>query len=189
MTTVDALKRLYVALGGTADDFKAVTNPDALKMIYEISGGNPVDVLNLNTNPEVIDALAFLKEGGITVAPMEAATELWGYTISQLQTSIAVSADNKITGTLSKIDSGSLADVWGEGYFIALTFTPNASAKSVYVAILPSEGAGWQKLDEDLACVFKVTNKATQKIYCKAIDGESTITQEYDLSGLTLGSG
>ena len=164
-----------------------MTTVEALKRLYAANGGNPDDVANLLTIPDMVDALAYLKEGGITVAAMAAATELWGYTISELQNSVAVSG-NKITGTLAYIDSGSLADVWGDGYFIALTFTPNSHTVKTQVAILPTEGAGWQTLDEDMACVFKVTNKNTQKIYVRATDGVNDITQVYDLSELELGN-
>ena len=162
---------------------------DALKRLYVANGGNAEDVENLSLIPDVISALAYLKEGGITAAPMEAATELWGYTISQLQTSISVS-NGAITGTLSYIDSGALPAVWGAGYFIALVFTPNAETVKTEVAILPTEGAGWQELDEDNSCVFKVTNKATQTIFVRSYDKDGlTITEEFDLSGLTLSDG
>lgn len=163
MTTVDALKRLYVA-----------------------NGGNAEDVENLSRNDELVSALAYLKEGGVSVSAMAAETELWGYTISQLQTSVSVSGTN-ITGTLEYISEGSLADVWGAGHFIALVFTPAAHTVKAEVAILPTEGSGWQWLDADHGAVFKVTSK-TQKIYVRAYDANGyTITTAFDLSNLTLG--
>lgn len=36
MTTVEALKDLYVALGGDADDFNATTNPEAVELIASV---------------------------------------------------------------------------------------------------------------------------------------------------------
>ena len=184
MTTVDALAHLIDALGGDASGI--IGNVGALKRLYETKGGNPEDVADLITIPEIIDSMAYLLEGTVTVAAMNSATELWGYTISQLQTGITVS-NGAITGTLNEITTGSLADVWGEGYFIALAFsTSNANTDKIFVAILPTEGAGWQKLDEDLAAVIKVTNKDTQKIYVRSTDGVNTITQNFDLSGLVL---
>jgi hypothetical protein len=33
MTNVEALKKVYVALGGDADDFTATTNPEAIDLI------------------------------------------------------------------------------------------------------------------------------------------------------------
>lgn len=35
--TVDALKALYVALGGSADNFDAVTIPDAINLIVTVA--------------------------------------------------------------------------------------------------------------------------------------------------------
>ena len=184
MTTVDALAHLIDALGG--DNSGLIGNVGALKRLYETKGGNPEDVADLITIPEIIDSMAYLLEGTVTVSAMDSATELWGYTISQLQTGITVS-NGAITGTLNKIESGSLADVWGAGYFIALAFaTENAETDKIFVAILPTEGAGWQKLDEDLAAVIKVTDKSTQKIYVRSTDGVNTITQVFNLSGLSL---
>lgn len=159
---------------------------DALKRLYVANGGNAEDVENLSLISDLINALAYLQEGGIVVAAMDSDTPLWGYVISQLQTSIAVSG-KAITGTLNKIEQGSLADVWGAGYFIALTFIPNAETVKTEVAILPTEGAGWQELDSDMAAVFKVTDKATQKVNVRAYDANGySITEEYDLSGLGL---
>lgn len=36
MTNVEALKTLYVALGGSADDFTATTNADAIALIATV---------------------------------------------------------------------------------------------------------------------------------------------------------
>ena len=36
MTNVEALKALYVALGGDADDFTATTNPEAIYLVSTV---------------------------------------------------------------------------------------------------------------------------------------------------------
>lgn len=36
MTTVEALKDLYIALGGDADDFNATTNPEAVELVASV---------------------------------------------------------------------------------------------------------------------------------------------------------
>ena len=36
MTNVEALKELYVALGGNEDDFTATTNPEAIHLILTL---------------------------------------------------------------------------------------------------------------------------------------------------------
>ena len=33
MTNIEALKKVYVALGGDADDFNATTNPEAIDLV------------------------------------------------------------------------------------------------------------------------------------------------------------
>lgn len=106
-----------------------------------------------------------------------------------MQTGVTISG-KAITGTLHKLTSGSLVDVWGEGYFIGLGFS-NFSSGLTYadtkVGITPTEGAGLVTLDSDCLAVFKVTNKGTQRIEVvqkKANVG--SLTEFYDLSGLTL---
>ena len=37
MTNVEALKELYVALGGNEDDFTATTNPEAIHLIATVA--------------------------------------------------------------------------------------------------------------------------------------------------------
>ena len=36
MTNVEALKKVYVALGGDADDFTAITNPEEIDLIASV---------------------------------------------------------------------------------------------------------------------------------------------------------
>lgn len=38
MTTVEALKDLYVALGGTASNFTATTNAEAIELVAGVAG-------------------------------------------------------------------------------------------------------------------------------------------------------
>lgn len=106
-----------------------------------------------------------------------------------MQTSISV-AGKAITGTLHKLTSGSLVDVWGEGYFIGLgfsNFTSGVTYENVQVAIMPTEGAGLTTLDDDCLAVFKVTDKNTQKIeVVQTKTGVGKLAEFFDLSGLTL---
>ena len=101
---------------------------------------------------------------------------------------MAVSADNKITGTLKYVDSGALATDWGAGNFMVLKFTNvDSDATSVKVGMEPSMGSGLVELlgDPDMNGVFKVTDKNTQVFKVVQSDGVLTRTQTYDLSGLT----
>lgn len=125
---------------------------------------------------------------GLTVEAEDGATQVFGYSVSDLQTSIAVSGE-AITGTLKFIDSGSLADVWGEGNFIALKFSDFSSGltyEDVKVGLYPSEGSGLVTLDSDCNGVFKVTDKNVQKIMTVQTGEDGTFTQYYTLSGLTV---
>ena len=106
-----------------------------------------------------------------------------------MQTSVTVSG-KAITGTLHKLTSGSLVDVWGEGYFIGLYFSSFASGityADTKVGIMPTEGAGLVTLEDDCLAVFKVTDKDSQRIeVVQAKDGVGRLAEFYDLSGLTL---
>lgn len=93
---------------------------------------------------------------------------------------------NKITGTLKKLTSGALVDAWGEGNFIALKFSGIPAGATVKVGMSPSEGSGLVELDADLNGVFKVTNKATQTFKVVTTIGGESITDTYNLTGLTV---
>lgn len=124
-----------------------------------------------------------------TVSAASSDTDFWGTLASDIQTNISVAADGKITGTLKKLTSGQLVTDWGEGYFIGLgfdNFSTGVTYSDVQVCINPTEGAGWVTLDSDKLAVFKVTNKAEQKIGVKQTKGETSRIDYYDLSGLTL---
>lgn len=105
--------------------------------------------------------------------------------MSDLQSDIAV-ADGKITGNLAYIDSGTLAQVWGAGNFIALDFTNiDADATSVKVGLEPSVSSGLVELDEDHNAICKITNKDTQKfVVVQSNNSGMYLKQTFDLSEL-----
>ena len=110
-----------------------------------------------------------------------------------MQDNVAVNATtNKITGTLTKLTSGQLVTDWGEGYFLAMKWTdPDQHATKLYVGLNPSEGSGLIECieDTDRNGVFKITDPATQKLIIKQTgEGYGTKKQEFDLSGLILGT-
>lgn len=117
-------------------------------------------------------------------------TDFWGLTAGDLQSGVSVTG-NAITGTLNhQADpTKALVNDWGAGYFIALKFSGFADGltyENVQVGLDPSEGAGMVTLDSDCNGVFKITDKATQKLKVVQTDGTHTLTQTFDLSGLTL---
>ena len=114
---------------------------------------------------------------------------MFGYNVSDLQDDDVTVNGSKITGTLKYVDSGELASYWGAGNFLALKFDDiDADATSVMVGLDPSEGSGLVEIinDPDKNGAFKITNKDTQKFKVVQTVGEKTLTQTFDLSGLTL---
>ena len=105
-----------------------------------------------------------------------------------MQSGVTVTG-NQITGTLTKLTSGSLVDVWGEGYFLGLgfdNFSTGVTYNDVQVGLNPSVSSGFVTLDSDKMGVFKITDKKGQKLGVIQTKGDTSRTDYYDLSGLTL---
>lgn len=165
--TVDALKALYVALGGNADDVKEI-----------------------NLIPDMINAIAgFVGVGDTVVMPCKGSDEYYGAKVNTLQKEMAVS-DGAITGTL-KFVSGGLSPsgyLSGDGNFMALKFE-NAGSDKIEVGLVPSQGSGMVTLDEDGVAVFKVAGVyQEQQQVLKVVTTENGVskTQTFDISELTL---
>lgn len=125
----------------------------------------------------------------VTVAPADGDANYWGTLASEMQSNVSV-AGKAITGTLTKLTSGQLVTDWGEGYFLAVkfsNFTSGLTYSDVKVGLTPTEGSGLVTLDSDQDGVFKITNKDTQRLMVwQKKDGVGSLTEYYDLSGLTL---
>ena len=145
-----------------------------------------------DTTDEILDKISggvIFGSSNVTPASPASNKNYWGTTVSTMQTSVAV-ANGAITGTLHKLTSGSLVDVWGAGFFLALKFTKdNANATSIKVGLRPSVSSGLVELDADMDGVFKITDKNAQVFVIQCSNGEVTYTKTYDLSGLTLDAG
>lgn len=182
MTNVEALKQLYVAFGGNADDVADVeTIVDALKALYVLQGGDDADVAEITTNSGMIGALAGL-EGleDVTIAPCLQTNEYWGTLVSAMQDTDIAITNGAITGTLKYVASGQLVADWGEHHFIALKFTDPNNADVVKVGIKNPAA-----LDSDMDAVIAVHD--TTKPLKVIVEKDGVIkTQVYDLSGLTL---
>ena len=128
----------------------------------------------------------------MTVSVLGSSSSVYGVDVSDIQSNVTLEG-KKFTGT-SKFLSGSnaITDVWGEGNFVAVTFTADNwnAYDSVKVGLEPSQGSGAAELIghlDDLDSVFKVGNPITQKLKIVASKaGKPSKTQVFDLSGLTL---
>lgn len=179
MKTVEALKKLYIALGGSLTD-----------VCDAVSDGTAVGDYTLKA--DVITAIAGfvgIKDTGVQAE--KGSTELFGAKVSTMQSGVTV-ADGAITGTLKFIAGGLAASgpLAGDGNFLALKFVDNNEADSIKVGLVPSaSGMALVELDEDMNGVFKVTGEVggEQQIF-KVVttkDGVSK-TQIFDLTGLVL---
>lgn len=163
-----------------------------VKSLSKIAKLYNVENIDANdTTDEILDKIAggmVFGSSNVTVAGATPANkEYWGTKVSDMQTSVSV-ANGAITGTLKKLTTGSLVDVWGEGYFIALKFTKNnEKATSIKVGLRPSVSSGLVELDADMDGVMKITNKDKQIFVVRCTDAEGNSYESlYDLSGLTL---
>lgn len=116
---------------------------------------------------------------GLTVESADNSKSYWGTAVTAMQSDVAV-ADGEISGTLSYLTSGSLVDVWGEGNFVALNFADiDSDAAYVEVGLVPTQGAGFQRLDEDHDGVFKIKDN-NQKLVVKQYTSDGLyLEQDY----------
>ena len=108
-----------------------------------------------------------------------------------MQTGVKIQG-SRIKGTLKYIEGG-LAEsgpLAGDGYFLALQWADiDAHATSLKVGLQPSLGTGLVEAinDPDHNGVFKILNDSQDFIVVTS-DGTHTLTQTFDLTGLTLQS-
>lgn len=162
----------------------------ALQNLYVALGGNIADVADITIIPDMINAIATLKIGDITVAAEEQSSKLFNVNVSTMQSADTAVANEAVTGTLHKITSGVLARDWGAGNFLALKFSATDwnAYDSVKVGLEPSVSSGLVEIkdDPDHNGVFKITDKDGQKFKVVATVGKLSKTYLFDLSGLTL---
>ena len=118
--------------------------------------------------------------------PVDGEVELFDTPVSDIQDGLAVEG-TAITGTSKYLETGDIADYWGDGNFFSVEFDAPEGA-TVKVGMNPSDsGMELQELDEDMNGVFKITDKDTQtfRVEITLADGQVK-TIDYDLSGITL---
>lgn len=119
---------------------------------------------------------------------------VYGVPVSDIQDDVEISAgditDFKFTGTLKALTgSNPITDVWGEGNFLAITFTADdwTAYDSVKVGLTNSQGSGMVELIghlDDLDSVFKITENTNQRFQIIAKKGTQTVTKTYSLGQL-----
>ena len=167
--TVDALKNLYIALGGSAAEVADITLiPDAINLIAGFVG---------------------IKDTGVQAAKSSA--EYWGTKVSAMQSNVVV-ADGAISGTLKFIQGGitPTGTLSGDGNFLALKFIDNSGADKIEVGLVPSSsGMPLQPLDPDMDGVFKISGEVggvPQVLKVVTTKDEVSKVQIFDLNGLIL---
>jgi len=122
---------------------------------------------------------------GLTVESADSSKSYWGTAVTAMQSDVAV-ADGEISGTLNYLTTGSLVDVWGEGNFVALNFADiDSDAAYVEVGLVPTQGAGFLKLDEDHDGVFKIKDN-NQKLVVRQVTSDGLYLEQVYTFDFTL---
>ena len=150
-------------------------------MLYGTENSDPT----LPTPDDLIDMMSF--NPSLTVAPEDSEAELFGISVSDMQTGITV-GNNAISGTLKFINGGWDAGTWSAeestGNYLALKVDSDEGA--VVTVELVNGVHGPVTLDEDMNIVLRVTNSETQSVRVKTTVAGKTVTKTYSLTGLVL---
>lgn len=129
----------------------------------------------------------------LSLAPESGSVEVFDKAVSDLQSDIAISDEGAITGTLKYVTGYtgySQSPELQSGNFLALTLADNDFSEytSVKVGLDPSEGSGLVEIrnDPDHNVVARIADATTQKFVIVASNYFGSVTQEYDLSDLTI---
>lgn len=121
-------------------------------------------------------------------ADIAAAEDLFGKTVSDLQSNIAVGS-KAITGTLKYVADYSSAYGTGEdsgNYLVLHAEVPDAE-DVVITAELVNGVHGPTTLDDDGLIIFRITDKNSQKVrFVASKTGYESVSKTYSLKGLTL---
>lgn len=113
--------------------------------------------------------------------------DLFGLSVDDLQSELDV-GDDAIVGTLNYVSDYSTAFPAGEdsGNYMVLHAEADVEG-AVITAELVNGVHGPTTLDADGLCIFRVTDKDSQKVKIVASkDGYTSDVKEFDLTGLTL---
>lgn len=122
----------------------------------------------------------------VEVSPYTLTEDLWGVALSDIQGDDVELVGNELHGTLKKLTGdNAITRVWGEGYFVALTFTPSAAAVKTEVGI-----KNLAELDPDNSALIKVEDMYGTKLRVVQTDTNGKKFESYfNLDQLTLDEG
>ena len=122
----------------------------------------------------------------VSVAPYTLTDDLWGVSLSDIQGDDIELVGNELKGTSKKLTgSNAITDVWGEGYFVALTFTPSAAAVKTEVGI-----KNLAELDPDNSALLKIEDPYGTKLRVVQTDSQGRKFETYiNLDKLTYDEG
>lgn len=161
------------------------------RFIFKTSGGNLVRPIALTSSGYMDNEDFYTLATAADYLGLEAeaqATTVFGTAVSDLQEDDVTVSGTAITGTLKYVTEGAIPDYWGAGNFMVLKLDFPEDVSSCKVGMSPSVSSGLMEIkgDPDMNLVAKVTDKNNQKFkVVYVVDGVS-VTQLYDLSGLTL---
>ena len=124
----------------------------------------------------------------VTVSVLEQSDSVYGVSVSDLQSADTMLSNGTFYGTLKYISSGEPATSWGAGYFLAIDFTGiDLSENKVEVGLVPSAGTGFVTVPaDDHKSYFKITNKDAQVLKVTTTKDGQTVSNIYNLTGLTF---
>ncbi len=122
----------------------------------------------------------------VEVEPYTLTEDLWGVALSDIQGNDVELVGNELHGTLKKLTGdNAITQVWGEGYFVALTFTPSAAAVKTEVGI-----KNLAELDSDNSALIKVEDMYGTKLRVVQTDTNGKKFESFfNLDQLTLDEG
>ena len=122
----------------------------------------------------------------VSVSPYTLTDDLWGVPLTSIQGDDVELVGNELKGTLKKLTgSNAITNVWGEGYFVALTFTPSAAAVKTEVGI-----KNLVELDPDNSALIKVEDPYGTKLRIVQTDTYGKKFETYfNLDKLTFDEG
>ena len=122
----------------------------------------------------------------VSVSPYTLTDDLWGVALTDIQGDDVELVGNELKGTLKKLTgSNAITNVWGEVYFVALTFTPSAAAVKTEVGI-----KNLAELDPDNSALIKVEDQFGTKLRVVQTDTYGRKFETYiNLDKLTLDEG